>query len=59
MTTQLSDRIPYNPAAGHLAPDTDIEVKRVLCRNLPQICFQVSDKGNDIHLDAGQLVVVL
>jgi hypothetical protein len=44
VTTRYSDAIPYTAAASHLAPDTDIDARRMPCRNLPQICFEVSDK---------------
>jgi hypothetical protein len=63
MTTQQADAILYTAAAGHLAPDTDIEVKRVLCRSFPQVfaicCYQVSDKSADVHLQANQPAVVV
>jgi hypothetical protein len=58
MTLTRPEVIPYTAAAGHLAPDTDIEVRRVLYRKLPQSaavrCCQVFDKGADVHLQAYQ-----
>lgn len=52
--SDLRTAIPYTAAVGHLAPDTDMEVKHALCRKPPQpvavCCYQVSDKDANVPL---------